>query len=266
MEKVVMYRRVSTSTQVDGFGLKTQKDTIEKYCNDNNIEIVGDFVDSGISGTSDNREGLLEALNLIEQGKAQKIIVRDIGRLWRDIYQQAYVMGRLKDFKADFISIEEPNLNMYALENDPSQYLVNTILQALANHQRMEIKRKLAKGRRTKAEQGTKACGVAPYGYKWDNAQIVIDTDKAEIVKEIYSLYNNGASLQNIADTLNDRGITTDRDKKFSKQAISVILKNDFYVGTVTHGDIKKQGTHDAIVSKVLFGRIQSKMNKNRKH
>ena len=263
--KVVMYRRVSTSTQVDGFGLKTQKDTIEKYCKDNDITIVGDYTDEGISGTSDDREGLLEALNLIEQGKADKIIVRDIGRLWSDIYQQAYVMRGLKEFKADFISIEEPNLNMYALENDPSQYLVNTILQALANHQRMEIKRKLAKGRRTKAEQGAKACGVAPYGYKWDNANIIVDTNKAQIVKEIYSMYNNGASLQKIADILNNKRITTDRGKKFSKQAISVILKNDFYCGITTHGDIKGKGTHEAIISKILFGRIQSKMNKNRK-
>ena len=85
-------------------------------------------------------------------------------------------------------------------------------------------------------------------------------------MKEIYSLYNNGYSLQKIADMLNNKGITTDRGKQFSKQAISVILKNDFYTGVVTHGTIKKQGTHEAIISKVLFGKIQSKMNKNRKH
>jgi DNA invertase Pin-like site-specific DNA recombinase len=265
--KVVMYRRVSTSTQVDGFGLDTQKSSIEEYCKKNNIEIVGDCIDSGVSGTSNDRDGLLEALTFIEEGKAQKIIVRDIGRLWRDIYQQAYVMGKLKDFNADFISIEDPNLNMHALENDPSQYLVNTILQALANHQRMEIKRKLAKGRTTKAQQGSKACGVAPMGYKWNSkAEIVIDTDRAEIVRDIYKLYNNGTSLQKIADSLNDKGITTDRGKMFSKQAISVILKNDFYCGVVAHGTIKQQGNHEPIISKVLFGRIQSKMKKNRKH
>lgn len=266
MVKVVMYRRVSTITQLDGFGLDTQKDTIEKYCKDNKLEIVGDFSDEGISGTSDERDGLLECLTMIEEGKADKIIVRDIGRLWRDIYQQAYVMGKLKEFKADFISVEEPNLNMHSLENDPNQYLVNTILQALANHQRMEIKRKLAKGRTTKAEKGTKACGNAPIGYKWnDKAEIVIDEERAEVVREIFKLYNNNLSLQKIADTLKDRGIKTERGKDFSKQSISVILKNDFYVGMITHGDIKKSGNHKPIISKVLFGKVQAKLNKNRK-
>src|SRR5699024_7051227 len=98
-------------------------------------------------------------------------------------------------------------------------------------YERMSISMKLAKGRKTKARAGVKACGVAPFGYKWKGTNVVIDEEKSEIVKEIYSLYNNGYSLQKIADMLNNKGITTDRGKQFSKQAISVILKNDFYTG-----------------------------------
>lgn len=264
--KVVAYVRVSTLTQLEkGYGIDTQEEKIKEYCKLNKLELVEIKKDGGISGTSAEREGLLEALNIIESGEAEKIIVRDTARLWRDIYQQAYVMRKLKELKSDFISIEEPNLNIDALENDPNQYLVNTILNALNNYQRMEIKRKLAHGRKTKASKGNKACGTAPFGYKWNNASIEIEEEKAIIVKDIFSMYLKGLSLQRIADKLNEKIILTDRGNKFSKQAVSVILKNDFYTGILTHGNIKKDGTHKPIINKITFGKVQAKLKGNRK-
>lgn len=266
MEKVIGYIRVSTLTQLEkGQGLDTQKNEIKDYCKNNNLELIDIKCDGGVSGTSADREGLLEALNILESKKATKIIVRDTGRLWRDIYQQAYVMQKLKELKSDFISIEEPNLNIDALENDPNQYLVNTILSALNNYQRMEIKRKLSYGRKTKATKGSKPCGTSPIGYRWNNAQIEIDEEKALLVKEIFSLYLKGYSLQRIADKLNKNGFRTDRNKEFSKQAINVILRNDFYVGMITHGAIKEKGTHEAIINKITFGKVQNKLKNNRK-
>lgn len=114
-------------------------------------------------------------------------------------------------------------------------------MELLDQYDRMSIALKLARGRKTKAKGGDKGCGNAPLGYKWDNAKIVIDYENSNIVKEIFSLGLKGLSSQKIADQINNKGYKTNRGNKFSKQAIHLILTNDFYTGIITHGNIKKR-------------------------
>lgn len=273
MEKVFAYIRVSTSTQVEkGHGLDTQLATIQEYCGKNNLELIQVFKDAGISGATDDtdddvstRDGLSDLLVALKESvDIKRVIVLNTSRMWRNDTAKVLIRRELLKAKADVLSIEQPKYSIY--KKDPNEFLINSMMELLDEYERLSIAMKLSKGRRTKAKKGAKACGNAPIGYKWnDKAQIIIDDNKEKLVKEIFSLYLKGLSLQKIADKLNKDGFTTDRNKSFTKQSISVILKNDFYTGTITHGNIKQLGTHKPIINKITFGKVQNKLKGNRK-
>ncbi len=68
--KVYLYTRVSTSMQIDGYSLDSQKSRMKDFCEFNDYEIAGEYEDAGKSGKS--IEGRVAFNNMMEDIKSGK--------------------------------------------------------------------------------------------------------------------------------------------------------------------------------------------------
>lgn len=246
---IYAYYRVSTKTQAEKNSTKMQMDVIKKHCEENNVSLDGSFEDEGISGTIENRDGLLECMANLESG--DKILVQNTSRLWRKDTVKVFVVRELQKIGADIISIEQPNYTIY--EKEPSNKLFNAIMEALDEYDRDIIAMKLAKGRRARAKSGNKPCGTAPYGYKWQGNEIIVDFNNNLIVQDIFRQYIKLKSLAKLKSYCDSKEYKTSTGKDFSKQALKNIIENDFYIGIVTYAGKKTTGEHQPIVEKSVF-------------
>lgn len=253
--KVYAYYRVSTQTQVEQNGTDMQVDIVERYCSENGIEITDTFSDEGISGAMDDmddtleREGLIELLATVNKGDL--IIVQNTSRLWRSDTAKVVIRREIKKAGAKLLSVEQPTYDID--KKDPNNFLVNGIMELLDEYDKLSIAMKLSKGRKARAKTGNKPCGTAPYGYKWQGNEIVIDFNNNLIIKDIFEKYIDLKSLSKLKDYCDSKGYLTSTGKSFSRQALKNIIENDFYIGVVTYAGKKVDGEHDPIIEKSVF-------------
>lgn len=256
---IYAYFRVSTQTQQEHNSTQMQEVAVNNYCKANNIVLSGSYSDLGISGTVIERDGLFRLLSVLNKG--DKVLVLNTSRLWRNDTAKILIQKELKARNVDVISIEQPTYSIY--NNDPNDYLINAIMEVLDCYDRLQIAMKLSNGRKAKAVKGDKPCGSLPYGYKWDNNSVVIDYNNHLVIQDIfenYAYFLNDCTLKyplsKLALYCEEKGYKTHSGNAFSKQTLSNIIKNDFYIGIVTHDGKKVKGNHEPIISKELFTEI----------
>ena len=89
-----------------------------------------------------------------------------------------------------------------------------------------------------------------PYGYTMRNGRTVISGEEAEVIREIFNSYLNGASLKAIADELTDRQIPyTQKTAIWDKARIARIIDNAGYTGTEEYDPIIDEDMYEAAVS-----------------
>ncbi|GMR66793.1 MULTISPECIES: recombinase family protein [Bacillus] len=258
-EKVVGYVRVSTEGQVrDGYSLAYQVEEIERYCTENNLELLRMYEDRGLSGATVDeegltveRDGLQELLSDMAYKQVSYVVVLNTSRLWCSDMAKVLIQRELKKHKVDVKAIEQSSYSIYT--HDPNDFLVNGMLELLDQYQRLEIALKLSRGRKKKAERGGYAGGGVLFGYKAKKGQKVLEVDarKAVVVRRLFELrhFFKHWSLTQLAERLNRDGYRTEKGKLFTKVQVKRMLdRESFYRGIYTYGQIQANGKHPAII------------------
>lgn len=114
------------------------------------------------------------------------------------------------------------------------------------------------RGLRQKVRRGEYPC-MAPIGYYNDKATktIKVDLQMASVVKDMFQMYAEGYTLYDIACFLASKGIKTRGGKIFQCTRVSYILTNPFYIGLFRYFGEIHEGTHEPIIAKKLFDKVQ---------
>ena len=240
-ELVVGYARVSSTRQGSekGFGLATQKKAIMDYCVAHSLTVYDIYTDvvSGTEASLDERRAYWEMLEYAKKAGVKTVVVLDVNRLFRDPASCVIVKKGFASQNLDVKSINQPTYSFHS-ENDPSEYLVNSLLESLSHYDRLVITNKLRLGRDQKASEGRYSGGGISTGIKIVNREAVIDEREMEIVRWIFKMRKKKKSLYAIAQVLNNQNIKGSRGGSWTHTSIKRILANKLYKGWLKHGKV----------------------------
>ena len=238
VRQAIGYVRVSTGDQADhGYGLDAQRTAIRAYIEAQGWTLVGIVEDQGVSGTyglddvtadgSPRRPGLATALDAVETGRADALVVKALDRIGRAPAVCATVFARLDRALGTFASITEP-----ALSSD----LLRGLYAGMASDERRRILDRTRDGRMAKIALGGPV-GRVPFGYRLVGtrraARVEIVEDQATIVRRVFALRAGGITIAAITAVLNSDAIPAPQGGTWSTATIGKMVNNPAYHGTL---------------------------------
>lgn len=233
--RVAAYCRVSTDKDEQILSLQSQKEFFEDYANKMGFNLVGLYADEGISGTKlKNRKQFIQMMHDAENGLFDKVYVKDVSRLARNVVDFLQSIRKLKSLNIDCQFI---TANMSANDGE----LTLTILAAVAQEESANLSKRVKFGKTKNAEKGRVPNLVFGYDKEAGNYfDLKINVLEADVVRRIFDLYiNGGYGANKIAQILNKECIKTKRNCNWSQNAICRILTNKLYTGKIINGKEK---------------------------
>jgi len=261
------YTRVSSREQErEGYSIPAQRKLLAEYARTRGFSIEREFVDIE-SAKNPGRKEFRNMLRLLEtDGACRIVLVEKTDRLYRN-RTDALAFETLIEKRGIEIHLVKEG-RVIGKESRSQDKFMHDIHVAVAKHYVENLKEEVKKGMRQKAEEGIYP-GRAPIGYRNNSLtrSIDVDSERAPIVKRIFEFYASGEhSLITLRRTvLNELGL------RLSRSYFDKILRNRFYLGYFLWQGVEYKGTHEPLISGVLFNRVQDvfagrNKPKHRKH
>ena len=110
--EVALYARVSTGMQAEeGKSLDAQIAEMREFAAMRNWKVVTEFVDAGETGTDLDRPGLMSALEAAEKGAYDILLVHEMSRLSRSLYDTLSILEQLGKWEVGFASVKDPDFD-----------------------------------------------------------------------------------------------------------------------------------------------------------
>lgn len=253
--KAAQYVRMSTEHQQ--YSTLNQSDKIREYADARDIEIIKTYADDGKSGLSiGGRAALQQLIEDVETGRADFniILVYDVSRWGRfqDADESAYYeyICRRAGIQVAYCAEQFEN------DGSPVSTIVKGVKRAMAGEYSRELSAKVFAGQCRLIEMGFRQGGPAGFGLRrvlvdesgtvkgalkrgehksLQTDRVILmpgpDEEVAWVNKMNRCLIEEDLSFREIADRLNEEGVTTDLDRPWTPSTVRTVLTNEKYIG-----------------------------------
>lgn len=284
-KKVYVYTRVSTAMQIDGYSLEAQRTRMRAFAEFNEYEIAGEYEDAGKSGKSiEGRDEFNRMLEDIKTGKddVSFVLVFKLSRFGRNAADVLSTLQTMQDFGVNLICVEDG----IDSSKDAGKLMIS-VLSAVAEIERENIRVQTMEGRIQKARDGKWNGGFPPYGYSLKDGVLEINEEEALAIRTIFEQWvSTDIGANGLAKYLENHGIRkiprhNGKNPLFDAALIRNIIKNPVYCGKIAYGRRKTEkvhgtrneyklveqddylvvdGLHEGIVSEEMWNQAQVKM------
>ncbi|MBE9204909.1 recombinase family protein [Synechocystis salina LEGE 06099] len=223
--KAIGYVRVSTEEQASkGVSIEAQRVKLEAYADLYDLDLVDVIVDAGYSAKSLDRPGLHRALNSLESGEAEALLIFKLDRLTRSVRDLDCLLSEYFADKFSLLSVSEQVDTRTAAGR-----LVLNVLMSVAQWEREAIGERTATALSHKKANGEHV-GSPAFGYQIIGKRLKKSTEH-KTVQAILAMRENGMTLTAIADHLNAKQIPTARGGKWYAKTVANIIDRENQMG-----------------------------------
>ncbi len=255
--KAVLYVRVSTQGQEDGYSLDDQEDAGRRYAERKGLAIVKTWRGSE-SAWKEDRWAFQELVGYVRgQPAVSAIIFAMVDRMTRNLPDIDHILKLVQRDDKEVHLVHSGRV--ITKDSTPDDFFMLGMEALIAKRYSDEISFKVKRALRQKAAQGHYP-SVAPLGYL-NNPQtklIDLDPERAPLIKRLWELRASGNhSLRHLEAIGYQEGLRTRKGKRFHHANLELMFKNPFYYGEyVWHGQ-RYHGAHPPLITQHLFEQVQ---------
>jgi len=247
---IIGYVRVSTETQEDNTSIETQTEGIKSYCKAKNWDLEHIYVDI-CSGKDFNRPEFTRMMEKINKEDINGVMVYKYDRLSRSPVDGRNFTDELERKGIAFLSVQD-NIDT----STPMDKAMFTMMLTFAEMERSIITERMQNGKKQRIKEGRRCNGFV-YGYKWEgkgsDKRLVPVEEEAIVVKDIFKMAIKMRCNQEVANWLNNKGLSTRKGNQWTRFAVRKILKNKTYIGIIKYSGEEYTGEHKSLISKYIF-------------
>ncbi len=267
-KRAIIYTRVSTDEQNNGYSPIDQKDKLHRYCENNNIDVVGFYHDDE-SGKTFERPEWKKIMTFLRKNKntVDYICFLKWDRFSRNTPEAYAELGKLKKLNVEARAIEQP-LDLEVPEQKIMLAIYLTAPEVDNDRRSLNIFHGIRK-----AKKDGRWLGACPKGYKNtrnDNNRPIIILEgglQERLVRSAFTEFATGIyNIEELRKKLIKKGLKSERNTFWT------MLRNKAYIGKVFVAAYKGepeewvQGKHEALIDDATFYKVQDILLDRRKN